>query len=219
MLNDRGTTGSLATLASAIDKAGNFESLTEETKALYRTLLAREMGEDKDEFEAKLAKMLNDRGTTGRLTTLASAIDKAGDFESLTEEMKALYLTLLEREMGDDKVEFEAKLATIRANRSMQTLASAIKNAVNNCICKKERCDCSDIRTSDRVAHVDDPSNLGKCFVEIYGLQQKARDWMMSQQAHHGRAPTQKLINQATHTVTRKSQSRSVPYGITSKNV
>ena len=29
--------------------------------------------------------------TTGRLATLASAINKAGDFESFTEEMKALY--------------------------------------------------------------------------------------------------------------------------------
>ena len=84
-------------MASAIDNAGDFESLTEKMQALYHTLLAMEKSGHEDEFEAKVANMLNDRAkggviggkTTGSLSTLASAIDKVGDFSRLQRRCKS----------------------------------------------------------------------------------------------------------------------------------
>ena len=62
------TTGRLATLALAFKNAGDFELLTEEMQALYRTLLGREMSGHEDEFEAKLTNLLNDRVIGGETT-------------------------------------------------------------------------------------------------------------------------------------------------------
>ena len=76
---------------------------------------------------------------------------------------------------------------------------------------QKKGCNCSDIRTSDRVAHFDDPSNVGFQFVDIYDevngplrhrcLRGEARRWMMSQQAHPGRAAMPISITEASNTV------------------
>ena len=127
------TTGELATLASAFERADyEFASLDVDMQALY----TKHMKDDEEELIAKLKRMSGGCKTGGELSTLAAAFKRAGDdFASLDFVMQALYNNHIEKD-GEEKLIAKLKRMSGGAAKRRSDLTGDLLSSQNQKVIK-----------------------------------------------------------------------------------